>query len=923
MEMAEVRFGRHRFDPLSGRLWSGRREIRLTPRAAAVLAALIARAGQPVSRDELFRTVWRDVVVSDAALTACIQELRGALDDDARRPHFIETRHRRGYRFVASVAPPATGTAPDSPPLSARGLVVGRDRELRELRAHLACAVRGERRIVFVTGEPGIGKTTTVHAFLAEAARTGPLRIGQGRCVELHGPGEAYLPLLEAMTRLLRAPGGQRLTRLFRQHAPSWLAEMPSIVGSAELLALRQRTSGVTRARMLRELAEVVEVMAEEGPLVLWLEDLHWSDPSTVDWVGYVARRPGPAHVLLLASYRPGEAPSRALEAITDELIVHGHAHEMAIGPLDEREVGDYLGRRVPDAAGVTALAPTLHRRTGGHPLFLSSIVDDLIRHGVASTPDLVALDIPADLRRLIGHALDRVTTEQRGLLEAASAAGVDFSAAVVAATTGLPLDDAEQTCAELARRGSFLTAVGADAWPDQTVAGRYAFRHALHQDVIYERIATGRRMELHRRIGERLEAGFGERAGEIAGLLAGHFARGRDAHRAIRYLRRAAEVAMQRGATREAVEHLGAALELLATEPETAERAAAEVGLQIALGGPLMALHGRGAPEVERAYTRAQELSELIGDPSRLFAALWGLFLFRRSRGEIDVAHGLGLRLLVLAEGIGETGFLIEAHHALWATLFARGELAAACEHAMRALALYDRDRHADLAPIYGHHDPAVCASGHAAWALELSGDPDRASRHIGQALALGRAIGQPFSEAHALLSAARLYQFRGDWRTTREHAEAAAALARESGFAQLEAWATTLRGWALALAGDTDQGVETARAGVATLRTLGSQDFSTYFRGVLAETLVVAGDCVSALDVVDEALRAVESTGERFYAAELHRLRGELLRAVGRDAATIADCFEAARAVAGRQGARTLEQRAHRSLTSARHRG
>jgi DNA-binding winged helix-turn-helix (wHTH) protein len=290
---AEVRFGRHRFDPLNGRLWSGRREVRLTPRAAAVLAALLARAGQPVSRDELFRTVWRDAIVSDAALTACIQELRGALDDDARRPHFIETRHRRGYRFVASVARSGTGAERESPLPSERALVVGRDRELSELRAHLDCAVKGERRIVFVTGEPGIGKTTTVHAFLAEAAHTESLRIGQGRCVELHGPGEAYLPLLEAMTRLFRASGGQRLTRLFRKHAPTWLAEMPSVVGSAELLALRRRTSGVTRERMLRELAEVVEVVAEEGPLVLWLEDLHWSDPSTVDWLGYVARRPG------------------------------------------------------------------------------------------------------------------------------------------------------------------------------------------------------------------------------------------------------------------------------------------------------------------------------------------------------------------------------------------------------------------------------------------------------------------------------------------------------------------------------------------------------------------------------------------------------------------------------------------------------
>ena len=143
VEQAVV-FDRHRFDPRTGRLWAGRREVGLTPRAAAVLAALVARAGELVTRQELFERVWGETVVSDAALSACIRELRGALADDARRPRFIETRHRRGYRFVARVTPRAAGVDGASP--SPRALVVGRDRELSELRAHLACAVKPHRR---------------------------------------------------------------------------------------------------------------------------------------------------------------------------------------------------------------------------------------------------------------------------------------------------------------------------------------------------------------------------------------------------------------------------------------------------------------------------------------------------------------------------------------------------------------------------------------------------------------------------------------------------------------------------------------------------------------------------------------------------------------------------------------------------------
>jgi predicted ATPase/DNA-binding winged helix-turn-helix (wHTH) protein len=931
----EVNFGHHRFDPQTGRLWAGRREISLTPRAAAVLAELVARAGQLVTRDELFRSVWGDTVVSDAALTACIQELRGALADDARRPRFIETRHRRGYRFAARVLPsapqgPSPGTPAPTRPRPAAP-VVGRDRELIELRACLERAANGARQIVFVTGEPGIGKTTLIELFLAEAASGSRLRIAQGRCIETHGAGEAYLPLLEAMTRLCREPGGQPITRLLRHHAPTWLTQMPSVLNASELRTLQRQTSGVSRERMLRELAETVEVMAADVTLVLWLEDLHWSDPPTVDWLGYLARRPGPARVLVLASCRPVEALARGhpLEAVRDELKMRGHGREIALGRLDETAVAEYLARRFPAERAFGALAGMIHARTGGNPLFVVNVVDDLVRRAVLieragrweveDSSGLARIAIPEDVRRMIGHQLDRLRPDERRILEAASAAGVEFSAAAVAAAEQIGLDDVERACADLARDASFLTSYGADTWPDGTVAGRYGFRHALYQEVVYERVPAARRGDLHRRIGERLEAGLRERAGEVASELAMHFERGRDPRRAIRHLQVAGEIATQRSAAREAVAHLIRALELLRGLPDTPERAVQEVALQIALGGPLMAVKGRGAPEVEQAYTRAQELCQQIGDTPQLFPVVWGLFLFRRSRGEIDRAHGFATRLLTLARATSDPGLLIEAHHSLWATLFARGELVAAREHVGQALALYDPDRHMSLAAVYGNHDPAVCALGHGAWALELSGEPEQASRQSADAVALARTLGHPFSEAHALLYAARLHQFRGDWRTTRDRAEAAAVLARERGFVQLQAWAAVTGGWALAEAGDVADGLARMREGVAAIRALGSEDFRTYFLGLLAATLAKAGETAPALDVLTEALGAVERSGERFYAAELHRQKGELLLASGHDLAGAARCFQTAAEIARHQGASALERRALQGLDDA----
>ena len=924
--VSEVIFDRHRFDPEAGRLWAGQREIVVTPRAAAVLAELVARAGQVVTRQELFQSVWGDTVVSDAALSACIQELRRALGDDARRPRFIETRHRRGYRFAARVLPSAPlvearAMAPPTP-------IVGRKRELMDLLACLEQAASGARQIVFVTGEPGIGKTTLIELFLAEAARGDSLRIAQGRCVETHGAGEAYLPLLEAMTGLCRQPGGQAITRLLRHHAPTWLSQMPSLTSPSELRALQRQTSGLTRERMLREMAEAVEVMTARVLLILWLEDLQWSDSPTVDWLNYLARRPTPARVLVVASCRPFEALAHGhpLDAVKDEMKLRRHSREIALTRLDAPAVGEYLARRFPGDRALDDLAAMIHERTGGNPLFVVNVADDLVRRGVLvqrsgrwefeDSSGLARIAIPEDVRRMIGHQLDRAGSDERRILEVASAAGVEFSAAAVAAAAESDLDEIERTCADLAGRGSFLASNGLAAWPDGTVAGRYGFRHALYQEVVYDRVPAARRERLHRRIGERLETGLGERTAEAATELAMHFERGRDPQRAIRYLRAAADVATQRSAAREAVAHLSRALELLRAQPNTPERAEQEVALQIALGGPLMAIKGRGAPEVEQTYTRAQDLCRQIADSPQIFPAVWGLFLFHRSRGEIDRAHGFAERLLALARVGDDPALLVQAHHSLWATRFARGELMPVGEHVGQALALYDADRDASLAAVYGNHDPAVCGLGHGAWALELCGEPDHASRMSAEAVARARSLGHPFSEAHALLYAARLAQFRGDWQATRQRAEAAATLAAERGFVQLEAWAAMTIGWALAESGEIAEGVARVRGGVAAIARLGSEDFKTYFLGLLAATLAKAGETAAALDAVTDALALVQRSGERFYASELHRHKGNLLLASGDDRADASRCFETAVEIARQQGARALERRAREDL-------
>ena len=296
-------FGRYRLHPTQG-LRSGKREIRITPKSLSLLRALAERPGEIVSKEELFRIVWPKSTVSDATLTSCIKELRRALHDDARAPRFIETIHRRGFRFIAPIEGPA-----DAAPrhrLSLRASVATHC--CSSCRTHSRKQVQGNRQLAFVSGEAGVGKTTLTEVFQQRLSSAGRCTIARAECVQHYGPGEAYQPLLEILMRLARTPLRRDLTRALRRFAPLWLAQLPALPTSADAALLARRTVGATPERMLRELTDALEALSERTTLVLHIEDLHWSDPATIDWLSSFARRRELARVLIVATYRPGES---------------------------------------------------------------------------------------------------------------------------------------------------------------------------------------------------------------------------------------------------------------------------------------------------------------------------------------------------------------------------------------------------------------------------------------------------------------------------------------------------------------------------------------------------------------------------------------------------------------------------------------
>jgi DNA-binding winged helix-turn-helix (wHTH) protein/predicted ATPase len=945
-----LHFGPYRLDPASGQLWRHDQVLDLPPRALAVLGQLVAQAGQLVTKETLLAAGWPDTAVSEWVLTTCMRALRQALGDDARQPQYIATVHRRGYRFVAAVA---QGEAPRPAVAAVRAPagLVGRDTELAQLHAVLERAEGGHRQLLFITGEAGIGKTTLVEAYVEAVERQGAGWVAWGQCVDAYGPSTGYLPVLEALGRLCQGPAGATVIAHLRQWAPAWLAQLAGVVPPAEHAQLQRTTQGVTRERLLRELAEALEALTATHLLVLVLEDLHWSDASTVDVLALLARRREAARLLVLGTYRPSELVLRGhpLQQATAELHLHGHCEELALHSLQPQAVDAYVAQRFP-APLAHAISPVLYQRTAGHPLFLVHLAAylaqqvELDRSADAdlATRIAAAIDvIPAGVQHLIALQLGRLRADEQRMLEAASLVGVEFAVASVAAAVQVSAAMAETACAALAQHGLFLETSGLAAWPDGTLSGQYRFRHALYQQVLSRRLPEVQRVQGHQRIGTRLEGGYGARAGEIAAELAVHFEQGHDYRRAVHYLQQAAANATRRHASQEIIALATKGVALLHMLPEAPEHLHQELDLQMALGQALIATKGHTVPEVAHAYARARELCEQIGDTSQLFPVLRGLMLYYINRGDLQTTCQLGEQLLRLAQAQNDPASLMLAHYMMGVAMHARGEPAAAHTHHMQVLAIYTPQAHRDLTV---RHRPygVMGAHGCLAWELWERGYPDQALQHSLAARILAQESSQlPFgaevtakqhslavripaqevshlySLAYALVYAAVLHQFRREAQATHEVSEAAMTLSTAQGFALWLAWSTTLHGWALAMQGQGEAGIAQMRQGHATTEAMGFKAYKPYFLSLLAEAYRVEGRPEEGLNTLAEALVMMDTTEMRFYEAELYRLKGALVLQQSSNHAPEAEaCFHQALDIARQQQARSWELRAATSL-------
>jgi predicted ATPase len=702
-----------------------------------------------------------------------------------------------------------------------------------------------------------------------------------GQCIEQYGAGEAYLPVLEALGRMGRQPEGARLIAILEQYAPTWLVQLSTLLSAAELEAVQRRVQGATRERMLREIAEAVERLNTEHPLVLVLEDLHWSDSSTVELLAMLARRREKAQLLVLGTYRPVEliVTNHPLKAVKQELIARGQGSEVLLGGLNRDAVQTYITQHVGEDVARDEVARFVHKRTEGHPLFMVQVTDYLRQQNLlqALSP-AVTQAVPTGLQQLIEVQLERLTPDEQQVLAIASVAGAEFTVATV--TTGLQdkSEIIETLCEGLARGGQFIDDRGVLTWPDGTISERCGFRHALYQEVLYTRLPEARRIRWHRVIGERIEKGYDERASEVAAELAVHFERGHDRNRTALYLQKAGENALRRYAYPEALGHFHKSAEFRQTLPQTTDRARRELVLQFLLIQALAAVKGHASTEVERAYLHARTLCEEVGTTQQLFSVLLGLFRLHHGRCEYLHAREFSAQCLALAQRAHDPALFFPAYYILGANELFLGNFAAAEDYFTQGIRCHDMRHDATYVALYGNASPYPFCHGYAAMALWFLGYPDQALQGTAAMLTMAKELASPLIVAGTRGFAPLVYHCCRQGAQVQAQAEEGIAVATHVGFPLWRAIGLFWRGWGLAEQGHYEEGIEQMQQGLSAQRETGSSVHRAHLLVLLAQAYGRAGQCAEGLRLLAEAETEMKRTDECFYEAELWRIKGEL---------------------------------------------
>jgi DNA-binding SARP family transcriptional activator/predicted ATPase len=795
----------------------------------------------------------------------------------------------------ASPAPPAAVTSFAAVPL------VGRDQEFERSVAAWEEAAAGRAQLLFVTGEAGLGKTRLIEELERWCTRQGS-NTARSRAYAAEGR-LAYAPVVEWLRSEAVRRGVARLEPVWQSEIsrllPELLSQLPELPRPEPLLGAEQRQ------QLFEALAR--GMLAGGQPLLALVDDLQWCDQETLEFLHYLVRFDLSAPLLVAATARPEELdPQHAATTLIEALHGIERVVEVSLPPLDRQQVAtlaEHLSER-PLAPEVTE---RLYRETEGNPLFLVETVRAGGLTQAASTPSVAEapLRLPPKVHAVLRTRLSQLSPVAGDLVALAATVGREFTYDVLAEASGKHEDALVAGLDELWRR-RIIREHGLHA---------YDFSHDKIRDVAYAGVGPAQRRRLHLAVAEALKALYASDLDPVSAQLAAQYDRARHPEQAVPYYARAAEVAQRVFANEEALPHLTRALELLEELPAAPQRDDHELRLRVALGIPLVALRGHGAPVTRDNYARADELCLSLGRPASP-PVLRGLALASINALEFERALDLGRRCLTQAQAERNNPLVVESHYVIGVTTFWRGELAASREHLKQAVDLYRPENHRTHVSLFAQ-DPKVVCLGRLALTLWYLGRPEESARAIEESLALGEALAHPLTLGYALVLGAWLSGERGDTDRAGEFASANAALCAERGLKWLGQLNAPWLGWVQARRGFFDEGIGQINEALAEASATGFRIFRTYHLWLLAQAYVLAGQPGAALGVVREALDATERAGQWYLEGEFHRLRAELLLAQGQPSTQAEADLQHALAVSNRQGAKLFALRAALTLT------
>jgi class 3 adenylate cyclase/predicted ATPase len=801
-----------------------------------------------------------------------------------------------------------------------RGLtpLVGREQEVGLLLERWEQAKSGQGQVVLLTGDAGIGKSRLVQ-MLKEHVANQPHTCWECRSLS-YFENTALFPLTDLFQRLLRLHAedtpDEKLGKLEQALSQYRLSVEEFVPLFAPLLSLpvpENRSPSLNlspqrqRQKTLEALVTILLELAAHQPVLFILEDLHWTDPTTLEWLHLLIDQTPTASILVLFTCRPHFQPAwhhrSYLTEITVNRLSHTQVEQIVIGITD--------GETLPAEVLQQIIA-----KTDGVPLFIEELTKAILESGQLKAIDghyeltgsLSAFAIPATLQDSLMSRLDRLVSA-KGIAQMGATIGRQFAYDLLHAVSQLDDTTLQRELGRLVE----AELVYQRGLPPQAT---YVFKHALIQDTAYESLLKSTRQHYHQRIALVLEVQFPEMTEAQPELLAHHYTEAGLTEKAIYYWYQAGQSAVQRSAHVEAISHLTQGLALLQTLPETPQRLQRELDMHIALGASLIATKGPAAPEVAQAYHRAQHLCAHLDDPHQLFPAVRGFWNYSLIRGELQTAQALGEQLLSLAQHAHNPVMLVAARSALGSTLLYLGAVATAHLHFTQGMALYDPQQHHGYAILSTYDTGVVCHSS-AAWTFWLRGYPDQGLVRSQEAVTLAQQSGHPISLSFALSFAAVCHQFRREVCCTQERAAAAIRLSKEQGFAQWMAISAIVHGWARVQQGHVQEGIAQLSDGLRAFQATGAAIARPYYLALLAGAYGTTGEPHAGLTVLAEALTLVDTTGERWCAPELYRLKGVLLLQQSSDnQAEAENCFDHALDIARSQQAKSFELRAATNL-------